>query len=384
MLLSCMMLGLLISGLAGVATAAEITKAPFGKTVDGRDAEIYTLRNAKGAEAKITNYGAVIVSMSVPDRAGKMGNVILSYNSPADYFQRNPSCGAVIGRFANRIAKGKFTLNGKEYTLAKNNGENHIHGGTLGFNKVLWTAKPKKSKQGPALELTYLAKDGEEGYPGNLKVKAVYTLTDANELRLDMTATTDKDTVVNLTNHAYFNLIGPGQGDVRDYEVTLNASKFLPVRPDKIPTGELRPVAGTAFDFTKPATVRQKSDPNDEQLKIAQGYDHCFVVDKPAGQLGLAARVDAPANGRVMEVLTTQPGVQFFSCGSLRLRNTNAAPPNAAPRPNAMRPRSGAGNFALEPQHFPNSPNQPEFPSTVLKTGETLKETIVFRFSVKK
>jgi aldose 1-epimerase len=355
----------------GAATAAPVTKAPFGKTADGRPAEIYTLRNQAGAEARITNYGAIVVSMSVPDKNGKFGNVILSYDSPADYLARNPSCGAIMGRFANRIAAGKFTLNGKEYTLAKNDGENHIHGGNLGFNKVLWTAKPVKRKQGPALELTYLAKDGEEGYPGNQKVKAVYTLTPKNELRLEMTATTDKDTVINLTNHAYFNLNGPGQGDVKDYEVMINAKKFLPARPDKVPTGEIRPVAGTAFDFTQPVTVGKKLDPNDEQIKVALGYDHCFVVDKPAGKLALAARVYAPATGRVLEVLTTQPGVQFFTCGSLKFKDADTA-------------RQRAGAFALEPQHFPNSPNQPEFPSTVLKAGETFKETIVFKFSVKK
>ena len=361
---------LLCAGQAGFAAAAEIAKAPFGTTADGRPAEIYTLRNAGGSEARITNYGAIVVSLTVPDRAGKLGNVILSYDSPADYAQRNPSCGAIMGRFANRIAAGKFALNGKEYTLAKNNGENHIHGGTLGFNKVLWTAKPLAGGQEPALELTYVSKDGEEGYPGELKVKAVYTLTGKNELKLEMTATSDKDTVINLTNHAYFNLNGPGQGDTRDYLVRIAAQKFLPVNAGMIPTGELRPVAGTAFDFTTPVKVGERIDPNDEQIKLAQGYDHCFVADKPAGELGLMARVLEPKSGRVLKVYSDAPGVQFFTCGFLKFKDADTE-----------KQRKGA--FALEPQNFPDAPNHPDFPSAVLKAGGTYKHTIVFAFSVR-
>lgn len=365
-------LAALALGLAAPAgAAAKVTKAPFGKTADGRPAEIYTLRNASGAEARITNYGAIVVSLTVPDRDGKLGNVILSYDSPEDYAKRNPSCGAIMGRFANRIAAGKFTLDGKQYTLALNDGANHIHGGPAGFNKVLWTAKPVKRKDGPALQLTYLSKEGEEGYPGNLKVKAVYTLTDQNELKLQMEATTDKDTVINLTNHAYFNLNGPGQGDVMDYIVQLNAKAFLPARPDKVPTGEIRPVAGTPFDFTQPAKVGDKIKAEDEQIQVAMGYDHCFVVDKPAGELAKMASVYAPATGRVLEVYSTAPGVQFFTCGSLKFKDEDTA-----------RQRKGA--FALEPQNYPNAPNQPNFPSAVLKAGDTYKHTIVFKFSVKK
>ena len=366
-----MLAGMIVSGVTGFAATPEIARAPFGQTPGGQAAEIFTLHNASGAEARITNYGAIVVALKVPDRDGKLGNVILSYDSPQDYEKRNSSCGAIMGRFANRIAKGKFTLGGKEYTLAVNNGENHIHGGKLGFNKVLWNVKPMTTPEGQALELTYTAKDGEEGYPGELKVKAVYTLTDQNELKLAMEAATDKDTIVNLTNHAYFNLHGPGQGDARDYEVMINAKKFLPVNAGMIPTGELRPVSGTPFDFTQPVTVGKRIDPQYDQIQLAQGYDHCFVVDKPAGELGLQARVYEPGSGRVMEVFSTAPGVQFFTCGFLKFKDADTA-----------NQRKGA--IALEPENYPDSPNHPDFPTTTVKAGETYKHTIVFKFSVKK
>jgi aldose 1-epimerase len=360
--------------LAACATTAEaageISKAPFGKTPDGTPVDIYTLRNSKGVEARICNYGGIIVSLKVPDKNGKFGDVVLGYDNLESYIKNNPFFGCLVGRYGNRIAGGKFTLEGKTYTLAKNNGPNSLHGGIKGFDKAVWDAKQIATSRGPALELKYLSKDGEEGFPGNLQVTALYTLTDDNELRLDFTATTDKTTVINLTQHSYFNLAG--SGDVLNHEVMIAADRFTPVDANLIPTGELRPVKGTPLDFTKPMKIGARINSDDEQLKLGGGYDHNYVFNKPAGKLALAARVFEPTTGRVMEVLTTEPGIQFYTANHLGGITGKGGW--------AYQSRNA---FCMEPQHFPDSPNQPKFPSCVLKPGETYKNTIIYKFSVR-
>jgi aldose 1-epimerase len=329
------------------------------------------LRNAQGAEAKITNYGGIVVSLKVPDREGRMGDVVLGYDTLDEYIKSNPYFGCLVGRYGNRIAKGRFTLNGKEYTLATNNGPNHLHGGLKGFDKVVWEAKPSVSNAGPALELRYMSKDGEEGYPGNLLVTAIYTLTNKNELRLDFSATTDKETIVNLTHHSYFNLAG--EGDILNHEVMIVADKFTPVDSTLIPTGELRPVKGTPFDFTNPTAIGARINDKDEQLAFGKGYDHNWVINKPLGKLGLAARVYEPTTGRVMEVLTTEPGMQFYTGNFL----------DGTIVGKGGKPYKFRCAFCMEPQHYPDSPNKPNFPSVVLRPGEVYRSTIIYRFSVK-
>jgi aldose 1-epimerase len=282
-----------------------------------------------------------------------------------------PYFGAVVGRYGNRIAKGKFKLNGVEYTLAVNNGENALHGGLKGFDKQVWTARDASDGGVPAIEMTYVSKDKEEGYPGNLTVKVLYTLTENNELKLDYTANTDKDTVLNVTNHSYFNLAGQGEGTILDHVLMLNADKFTPVDAGLIPTGELKPVAGTPFDFRQPTRIGDRIDAKDEQIVRGKGYDHNFVLNGPQGQLQLAARVSEPKSGRVMEVHTTEPGVQFYTGNFLDGSNTGKGG-------KVYNHRYG---FCLETQHFPDSPNKPQFPSVVLKPEGTYRSTTIFRFS---
>ena len=351
---------------------SSISRQPFGRTKNGVAVELFTLRNTNGVEARICSYGGTVVSLKVPDRNGQFGDVILGYNSLADYLKDSPYFGALIGRFGNRIAKGKFMLEGKEYTLATNNYPNALHGGIKGFDKVVWTPRLLDTTNGPALELHYLSKDGEEGYPGNLSVTAVYTLTDDNALRLDYTATTDKTTVLNLSHHSYFNLAG--KGDVLNHQVTILADKFTPVDSTLIPSGELRPVEGTPFDFRQPTAIGARIKQQDEQLKFGNGYDHNWVITKPPGQLGLMARVYEPTSGRVLEVFSTEPGLQFYTGnfldGTLKGKDGRA-----------YEFRSG---FTMEPQHYPDSPNQPAFPSAVLKPGETYKNIILYKFSTQK
>ncbi len=363
--------------LLGVTMGTEakgIVKSPFGKLPDGTAVDLYTLTNAKGMEAAITNFGGIIVSLKVPDSKGSLGDVTLGFKSFEPYIQNPTFFGALIGRYGNRIANGKFTLDGKTYTLPVNNGPNSLHGGIKGFHKVLWQAKPIEGPKGPALELKYLSKDGEEGYPGNLAVTVTYTLTDANELRIDYAATTDKDTVVNLTNHAYFNLDGDGSGTILDQELQLDASRFTPVDANLIPLGELKPVAGTPFDFTKPHTIGERINAADQQIERGGGYDHNFVINGPAGTLRPAAKAFSPKTGRLMEVLTTEPGMQFYSGNFLDGTLTGKTGAKYVKRT----------GFCLETQHFPDSPNQPSFPSTVLKPGQEYRSTTVYRFSVAK
>lgn len=330
--------------------------------------EIFTLTGPGGLEARITNYGGIIVSLSAPDRTGRLADVVLGLDDLAGYIAGHPFFGALAGRYANRIARGKFSLNGVEYSLARNNGENHLHGGIRGFDKAVWSVRDVSRQR---LQLSYWSEDGEEGYPGNLSVTVVYALTDQNELRIDYTAATDKDTVVNLTNHSYFNLAGQGQGDILGTELKLFADQFTPVDEKLIPTGELRDVEGTPFDFRIPTAIGARIGQDDRQLRFAGGYDHNFVLRGGGGSLAMAASVLDPGSGRMMEVLTTEPGVQLYTANSF----------DGTRRGKAGSTYSRRSGFCLETQHFPDSPNQPHFPSTVLKAGGQYASTTVYRFN---
>jgi aldose 1-epimerase len=328
-------------------------------------ADIFSLTSANGLEAKITNYGGILVSLVVPDRNGHPADIVLGYDNVEKYVADNrPHFGATIGRYGNRIGRARFSLNGVEHRLAKNNGENSIHGGNRGFDKVMWT--PRKLP-GSGLELSYLSRDGEEGYPGNLTVTVTYTL-DRNSLTIAYAATTDQDTILNLTNHSYFNLRG-GEGDVLNYSATLNADRYTPVDAELIPTGELRPVAGTPFDFRRPQAIGARIDQDNEQLRFGKGYDHNWVLNRRGPGLSLAAQVHEPVSGRVLEVHTTEPGVQFYTANNLNNVQGKGA--------RIYGPRSA---FCLETQHFPDSPNHPGFPSTVLRPGQHFSSTTEFRF----
>jgi len=348
-----------------------VSQDPFGQTQDGTPVEIYTLRNYNGMEARIMTYGGIVQSLKVPDKNGQFGDVVLGYDDLNGYITNSPCFGALIGRYGNRIARGKFTLHGQEYTLALNNAPNNLHSGPIGFDKRVWTAaKADVSQDGPQLALTYLSKDGEEGFPGNLKVTVIYTLTDDNGLQVDYTATTDKDTLCNLTQHSYFNLAG--KGNVLGHMVFINADRFTPVDNTLIPTGELKPVEGTPFDFRTATAIGARINDNDEQLTFGHGYDHNWVVNKPSGKYGLVACVTEPTTGRAMEVWSTEPGVQFYTGNFLDGSITGKGG-------QAYQLRNG---FCFEPQHYPDSPNHPQFPSAELKPGQTYHNTIVYKFSV--
>jgi aldose 1-epimerase len=355
------------------AAQTKVTKDTFGQTPDGQSVDIYTLTNSRGAEARITNYGGIVVSLKVPDRDGKFEDVVLGLNTLDEYLKGHPYFGAIIGRYGNRIAKGQFKLNGTEYKLAVNNGENHLHGGIKGFDKVVWDAKPSSNKAGATLTLSYLSKDGEEGYPGNLKITVAYILTNNNELKIVYSASTDKDTVVNLTHHSYFNLSGEGNGDILGHQLQLNAAKFTPTDAGSIPTGELLTVRGTPFDFTKSTAIGLRINQDDQQIKFGNGYDHNFVVNGRMGVLRLAAKVWEPRTGRTMEVWTTEPGVQFYTGNFLDGTLTGK-------RGKAYQKRTG---FCLETQHYPDAPNKPTFPSTTLRRGARLSTTTIYRFGAR-
>ncbi len=375
--LLALILGVAIVSLLGFCKEAdkkmEIEKHAFGKMANGTPVELYTLTNANGLEAKITNYGGIVVSLLVPDRDGKLGDVVLGYETLEEYIENNPYFGTLVGRYGNRIARGKFTLEGIEYTLAQNDGENHLHGGLKGFDKVVWKADAVRGKNSVGLKLTYLSKDGEEGYPGNLSVTVVYTLTNDNELKIEYTAVTDKVTIVNLIHHGYFNLAGAGLGDILGHELMIKADRFTPVDKGLIPTGELRSVKGTPMDFTRAVAIGARIDQAAEQLVLGGGYDHNWVLNNGDGSLALAAKVYEPTTGRVMEVYTTEPGIQFYSGNFLDGSITGKGG-------KVYEYRYG---FCLETQHFPDSPNKPDFPSTVLKPGETYTTTTIYTFSVK-
>jgi aldose 1-epimerase len=356
------------------ATKAGVQQQPFG-THDGRPVSVYTLTNSHGVEVRAMNYGGIILSIRVPDRKGEFADVVLGHETLEGYIPNPPYFGAIVGRYANRIANGTFTLDGKTYTLPKNDGPNTLHGGTTRtFNQVVWDAEPLKGKTGVAF--SYLSKDGDDGFPGNLKVKVTYTLTDANALIIDYEATTDKATPINVSQHSYFNLKGEGNGDILDHEIMINADRFTPVDKNLIPTGELRPVKGTPFDFTKPTKIGAHINDDYEQLVLGHGYDHNFVIKRQGDSvrdLDLAARVYEPTTGRVLEVSTTQPGVQFYTGNFLDGSITGK-------HGHVYKHRYG---FCLETQHFPDSPNHPDFPNTILRPGETFHEKTIFKFSAK-
>jgi len=367
--------GAMVAAQLGGASS-KMQKQSFGKTSDGQDVDLYTLSNAHGVQVAISNYGGEIVTLKVPDRSGKSDDVVLGYDNVAGYEVNKAYFGATIGRYGNRIAKGKFTLDGHEYQLPLNDGPNTLHGGIVGFNKRVFTAKEITSKLGEALELDYLSKDGEEGFPGNLSVKVVFTLlAESNELKIEYSATTDKDTVLNLTNRSYFALGGEGSGGMLDEELTLNAKHFVPVNATLIPTGELRSVSGTPFDFTQPTVIGKRIDQTgDEQLKFGKGYDHNWVLEGGVkSSPAFAARVYDPKSGRVLEILTTEPGVQFYS--------GNFLDGTVAGKGGKLYAHRSA--LALETQHYPDSPNQPSFPSSELKAGNTYHSISLYRFSVK-
>jgi aldose 1-epimerase len=346
----------------------SVKATEFGKTPEGEVVRLYTLRNKNGVEAGILDYGGIIVSLKTPDRKGEFGDIVLGFDNLDGYLGRHPYFGALIGRYGNRIANGRFTLNGEQYTLAQNNGPNALHGGLKGFDKYIWHAEPA-SDGTQRLRLRLASPDGDEGYPGQMNIAVAYTLTDKNELRIDYSATTSKPTVINLTNHSYFNLAG--QGLILDHVLELAAARYTPVDKNLIPTGELAPVAGTPFDFTTPHAIGARIDDAHPQIQAGGGYDHNFVLDGEAGTLRRIARVTHAGTGRVLEAFTTQPGLQFYTGNFLdgTLKGKGGV---------IYERRAG---FCLETQHFPDSPNQPAFPSTMLRPGEEFVSTTVYKFS---
>jgi len=359
-----------LAGCASNNTATgQIDKQPFGTAPTGEPVDIYTLRNGKGAEARIMTYGGIVVSLKMPDKDGQFNDVVLGYDNLDSYVKNSPYFGALIGRYGNRIGGAKFTLDGTTYTLATNDGPNMLHGGLKGFDKRVWSATPGGSADGPQLILHYLSKDGEEGFPGNLDVTATFTLTHDNALRLEYMATTDKDTVVNLTHHGYFNLAG--KGDILSHVVMIPADRFTPVDSTLIPTGVLQPVENTPFDFRTATAIGARIGQDDEQLKFGKGYDHNWVINKTMGDLTLMARVTEPTSGRVMEVWSTEPGLQFYSGNFLDGTITGKG----------GRVYEHRDAFCMEPQHYPDSPNKPDFPTTELKPGEVYHNTIIYKFS---
>jgi len=350
---------------------ASVIRSSFGQMPDGTAVELFTLTNAKGIEARVISLGATIVSLRVPDRDGRLGDIVLGHDALPGYLTASRFFGVVVGRYGNRIAKGRFTLDGKTYTLATNNGPNHLHGGVRGFDKAVWKAEPKEGKDGVGVVLSYLSKDGEEGYPGNLQARVTYTLNDRDELSFEYHATTDKPTHVNLTQHSYFNLTAHGEADILGHVLQLNADRYLPVDATLIPTGVLAPVEGTPFDFRKPTAIGARIDQEHEQLKHGNGYDHTFVVNRKGPGLVKLARLSEPTTGRVMEVETTEPGVQFYTGNFLDGRFTGK-------QGRVYRKRYA---LCLETHHFPDSPNQPSFPTTVLRPGQEYRSKTVLRFS---
>lgn len=357
---------------AGTAQQSGVETKPFGKLPSGQEVTAYTLKNANGIELTAITHGGIITSLKTPDKTGAFTDIVLGYDNVDGYVKATPYFGAIIGRYGNRIANAKFSLDGKTYALAANNGPNALHGGVQGFDKVLWTGKPVAVSGGKAVEFSYTSKDGEEGYPGTLQVTVRYTLTDSNQLQVDYHATTDKATPVNLTQHTYFNLAGDGSGDVLNHEVTLDADRFTPVDSTLIPTGVLQPVAGTPFDFRKPTTIGSRINGADQQLKNAGGYDHNWVLTRTGTGLSHAAHVTEPTSGRTLDVSTTEPGIQFYTGNFLDGTITGKAG-------HVYKHRTG---FCLETQHFPDSPNQPSFPSTILKPGAEYSSRTVFTFGV--
>lgn len=375
--------GILVAALAGCTTMSStkttstITKSDFGKMPDGQPIELYTLRNSKGAEACIMTYGGIVQKLVMPDKHGQFADVVQGFDTLEGYTRDGyvtncPYFGALIGRYGNRIGGATFQLEGQTYTLAKNNNGNSLHGGVKGFDKVVWTARPSLGAHGPQLVLAYVSKDGEEGFPGNLEVTAMYTLTEDNALKLEFTAKTDKPTVVNLTHHSYFNLAGQGNGDILSHVLTINADQTTPVDSGLITTGAFADVTGTPFDFRKPTPIGAHINDPDTVLQYGPGYDHNWVINKPLGKFGLMARVVEPKSGRVLEVLSDEPGLQFYAGNFLDGSLTG--------KEGKVYQRRYA--FCMEPQHYPDSPNKPNFPSVELKPGQTYHNIIEYKFSV--
>jgi aldose 1-epimerase len=356
---------------AAPVAATRVTRAPFGTLSDSTPVELFTVTNRQGIELRAMTYGGIIVSLRVPDRQGRADDIVLGYESAAEYARNNgPYFGALIGRYGNRIAVGRFTLDGTLYKLATNNGPNHLHGGLKGFDKVMWRGEPIPE----GVAFTYTSADGEEGYPGTLRARVTYTLTDRNELTVDYEATTDKPTIVNLTQHSYFNLAGQGSRDVLEHLMQIDADRYTPVDATLIPTGELAPVAGTPFDFQKPTAIGQRLGEDHPQLRNGLGYDHNFVLTRSGEGLQHAARVVDPSTGRTLDVATTEPGLQFYSGNFLDGTITGK-------QRRVYQKRYG---FCLESQHFPDSPNTPAFPSTILRPGQTYRSRTMFTFGVVK
>lgn len=356
------------------AMNASIATAPYGVLPSGDSVHVFTLTNANGVEVRAIDYGGIIVSLRTPDRTGALGDIVLGFDSLAGYLKSSPYFGALVGRYANRIAKGQFTLDGASYHLAVNNGPNALHGGLKGFDKVLWQAEPRRDSAGVGVVFRYTSRDGEEGYPGTLKVQVSYTLTDRNELAIDYLATTDKATPVNLTQHSYFNLAGEGSGDVLGHVLAIDADRFVPIGPTLIPTGQLSPVAGSPFDFRQGVAIGRHIEDADAQLENAGGYDHSFVINRSGPGLVHAAHVLEPRSGRTLDVSTTEPGVQLYT-GNFLDGTLTGKGGHVYRRRNA---------FCLETQHFPDSPNQPAFPSAILRPGAEYRSRTVYTFGVEK
>ncbi|MEZ5320188.1 MAG: aldose epimerase family protein [Vicinamibacterales bacterium] len=353
-------------------TSPRLTLAPFGRTADNQVVDLITLRNARGLEMRVLTYGGVIMSLRTPDRNGQLGDIVLGFDTLEPYFDQSPYFGCLIGRYCNRIAKGLFTLDGTAYQLATNNDQNHLHGGTRGWDKAVWKAETFNQEIGSGVKLTHVSPDGDEGYPGTVTADVTYTLTDDNRLIIDYHATTDKPTIINLTQHSYFNLAG--QGDILGHELMIDADRYTPVDPTLIPTGEIASVEGTPFDFRQPTAIGARIEQDNEQLKRGLGYDHNWVLNRTGDGLQPAARLVEPTTGRVLEVATTQPGLQFYSGNFLDGTLTGKGGQVYAHR----------SGLCLETQHFPDSPNHPDFPSTVLRPGEEYRSQTVFTFGVQK
>jgi len=373
--LAALVLGSAACGPRRPLMRTRISRLPFGTTADAKPVELFTLTNAHDVEVRAMTYGATIVWLHAPDREGHLDDIVLGYPTLAGYLAQSPYFGAIVGRYGNRIAKGRFTLDGKAYQLATNNGPNHLHGGVKGFDKVVWSAEPAETDTSATVTFSYVSPAGEEGYPGTLRARVTYTLTDRDELRVDYLATTDQATPVNLTQHSYFNLAGAGTRDILAHELMIAADRYTPVDATLIPTGEIAAVAGTPFDFRTPTAIGARIGQSDVQLQHGKGYDHNWVLNRAGaaeGALVLAARVTEPTTGRTLDVFTTEPGIQFYSGNFLDGTITGKDG-------RVYQHRYG---FCLETQHFPDSPNHPNFPSTILRPGREYRSTTVFQFGI--
>lgn len=354
-------------------SASRLTQQPFGRSPAGEPIDVLTLTNLRGLEMRVMTYGGIILSLKTPDRQGHVDDVVLGHDTAQGYFPNAPFFGAIAGRYANRIAKGRFTLDGQVYTLATNDGANHLHGGRKGFDQVVWRAEPFNNRGGVGVQLSYTSADGEEGYPGRVKATVTYTLTDANTLAVTYEATTDKPTIINLTQHSYFNLAGATARDILGHELTIHADRYTPIDAGFIPTGELAPVAGTPFDFRTATPIGARIAQDDEQLRRGRGYDHNFVLNRQGDGLSLAASVFEPTSGRTLEVRTTEPGMQFYSGNFLDGTLSGKGGVKYGQR----------AGFCLETQHYPDSPNHPEFPSVVLRPDRPYRSETTFSFGTR-